>query len=139
MAQPEADSDFDAAGDSAREKVTAIFRELVGERAEQLTTGLCDIAFVGTVACALTSESGFAKEPAQAIGFHLSDWHADAAFIVAVHLCPERFTPAEIDAGVAAFLHHAPNHVAAAAAVFGFPVEDIFGVSTAISDDSENA
>jgi len=74
------------------------------------------------------TEDEFAEERAQDIGFHLSDWHAEAAFLVAAHLFPDRFTPAEISAGISAFLIHAPNHVAAAAALYGYPVEDIFEV-----------
>jgi hypothetical protein len=74
-------------------------------------------------------ESDLSVERAYDIGFHLSDWHADAAFLVALHLFPERFTASEIEDGVFAFLHHAPNHVAAAAALFGHPVEDIFEVA----------
>ena len=132
--QPDSSSD-NRTQCTVRAKVTAIFRELVGDRAEQLSTGLCDATFTSTVSKALISESDFAVERAQDIGFHLSDWHADAAFIVAVHLFPERFTPAEIEDGIIAFLSHAPNHVAAAATLFGFPVEDIFGVSSPESNE----
>jgi hypothetical protein len=73
-------------------------------------------------------ESEIDGERARDVAFHLSDWHADAAFIVALHLFPERFTREEIDEGVRDFLIHAPNHVAAAAALFGFPIQDIFEV-----------
>ena len=61
---------------------------------------------------------------ADTIAFHLTDWNADAAFIVALHLYPERFTPEEIEAGVGMLLSHVPSHVIAAARLAGHPVED---------------
>jgi hypothetical protein len=121
MNQPEQDP-----SKSFRTKVTEIFREFVGERAEILCSGLCDGQIYNRIADALVSESDIGEEVAKDIGFHLSDWHSDAAFIVALHLFPERFTPAEIEAGTADFLMHAPNHFAAAATLYGFPVDDIF-------------
>ena len=109
------------AEDSARAKVSAIFRELAGDRSELLCIGLSNEPTAGTIAAALRSESGYSEERARDIAFHLTDWHSDAAFIAALHLFPERFTPAEIEACVWSFLYHAPNHVAAAAALFGHP------------------
>jgi hypothetical protein len=50
---------------------------------------------------------------------HLSDWNYDAAFIVALHLFPERFTDEDIEAGVGMFLCHAPNHIRAACLITG--------------------
>ena len=67
-------------------------------------------------------------DQAAELAFHLSDWRSDGAFLVALSLAPERFTPAEVADGVMAFLIHAPNHVAAAAKLAGFPVSDIFEV-----------
>jgi hypothetical protein len=126
---------------SVQAKVTAIFRELVGENADHLCSGVYDdIRFRQTTASSLMTEDEFVKERAKDIGFHLSDWHADAAFLVAVHLFPERFTPAEISAGIGNFLVHAPNHVAAAAALYGYPVDDIFEVGALdgpMEDDEE--
>ena len=64
------------------------------------------------------------------IAFHMADWNSDAAFVVAVHLFPERFTPEEIAAGVGLFLVHAPNHIRAACGLTGqyvwenFPEDD---------------
>ncbi len=133
MSLPPSDAGSDAdAAESARAKVSAIFRELVGDRAEHLCAGLSNQPTSGTIAAALRSESGYAKQRAADIAFHLTDWHTDAAFIVALHLYPERFTPAEIEAGGQAFLFHAPNHVAAAAALFGHPVQDIFEVGAVV-------
>jgi hypothetical protein len=36
---------------------------------------------------------------ADEIAFHLTDWSSKAAFLVALHLFPERFTPEEIREG----------------------------------------
>ena len=69
------------------------------------------------------------KKKAREIGHHLTDWSSEAVFLVALHLKPERFTTAEIDAGVGAFLIHASYHVASAAALYGFPVTDIVDVT----------
>jgi hypothetical protein len=48
--------------------------------------------------------------------------------LVAVQMYPERFTAEEVRAGVQAFLIHAPNHVAAAAHLSGWPLRDVFGI-----------
>ncbi len=76
---------------------------------------------------AICSEFG---DRSQDIAFHLSDWISDGAFLVAVHLFPDQFTREEILEGVSAFLHHAPNHAAAAAALAGNPVYDVFQVGS---------
>jgi hypothetical protein len=54
------------------------------------------------------------------------DWSYNAAFVVALHLFPERFTPEEIAAGIGMFCAHVPAHVIAAARLTGFPTEDLF-------------
>jgi len=79
---------------------------------------------------ALTEEYG-AKRAAD-ISFHMADWNSDAAFVVAVHLFPERFTPEEIEAGVGLFLIHAPNHIREACRLTGTYVWENF------PDDDEN-
>jgi hypothetical protein len=119
------DSDVNPDSDA---KVAAIFRELVSDRATSLCEGLCLPSVADAIAAALRVDSTIPLERARDIGFHLSDWHADAAFIVALHLFPERFTPAEIADGVEGFLIHAPNHIAAAAALSHHPIDDIFEV-----------
>jgi hypothetical protein len=134
--EPTAQSN-DRPGDSVEAKGTTIFRELVGEKADQLCSGLCDSRFKQIAVSALMGENELEKERAEEIGFHISDWHAEAAFLVAAHLFPERFTPAEISRGILGFLIHAPNHVAAAAALRGFPVQDIFEVG-ALDGPSED-
>ncbi len=63
------------------------------------------------------------------ITHHLTDWAEDAAFLVALHLYPEKFSEAEIRKGVDMLLVHVPNHLAAAAKLAGEPIEDIFNVN----------
>jgi hypothetical protein len=73
----------------------------------------------------------FPELPAQGaydLAFHLSDWRADAAFLLALHLAPNRFSLEEVKEGITQFLVHAPNHIAAAAKLGGWPVEDVFGI-----------
>lgn len=106
---------------SAKDKVKTIFKELVGNRNEQL-----DGRYLGEVRSRVTaalasqedSESIFSN-PEQ-ISFHLIDWHTETAFLVALELYPERFTDEEIQEGVEAFLIHAPSHVVEAARLAGF-------------------
>jgi hypothetical protein len=48
---------------------------------------------------------------------------------------PDRFSANEIRERVLSFLVHAPNHVAAAAKLGGWPVKDIFGVGALSGGD----
>ena len=128
--QSDANSDSDA-------KVAAIFRELVGERASRLDGSQYNKDTAAAISSALASSQD--ERSAHDIAFHLSDWGADAAFIVALQLFPERFTAAEIADGVLGFLLHVPNHVAAAAVLSGHPTEDIFGVTSINSNATGNA
>jgi hypothetical protein len=121
-----------------RAKVAAIFREIVPERAERLCDGLCDGAVANAVKSALQAGNDLSEPHAYDIGFHLSDWHAQAAFIVALHLFPERFTPSEIADGVLEFFAHAPNHVAAGAALFDMPI-DLEYVAGEVKDSRRSA
>jgi hypothetical protein len=60
------------------------------------------------------------------MAFHLINWRSDAAFLVALHLFPERFTQEEIATGIDMFLVHAPAHVIAAARLSGNSTSDVF-------------
>jgi hypothetical protein len=113
---------------SVCEKVEAIFRELAGERAATLDATRLPAAITSTITAALAAEDAGEEQVLHAdqIAFHLTDWSAEAAFLVALHLFPERFTPKEIREGVLSFLLHAPHHVIAAARLAGHPTEDIF-------------
>jgi hypothetical protein len=113
---------------SVREKVEAIFRELAGDRAATLVATTFPAGITSTVTAALAAEDAGDDEilHADEIAFHLTDWSSEAAFLVALHLFPERFTPEEIREGVQAFLIHAPHHIIAAARLAGHPTDDIF-------------
>ncbi len=114
---------------SVRERVEAIFRELAGDRVVSLDSTIFPAGVTSTITAALADDdaSDEAILHADEIAFHLTDWSAEAAFLVALHLFPERFTRDEIKEGVEAFLIHAPHHVIAAARLAGHSTEDIFG------------
>jgi glutathione synthase/RimK-type ligase-like ATP-grasp enzyme len=113
--------------ETVRQKVAAIYTELVGERAQRLDGSVIAEPAMSAIGSALSEDY---DEKAHDIAFHMADWNADAAFVVAVHLFPERFTPDEIAAGVGLFLVHAPNHIRAACSLTGeyvwenFPEDD---------------
>lgn len=110
--------------DTLDEKVQAIFRELAGEDRAKWLRGDVPSRAMDQIAQALRSQHQ--PEVAGEIGFHLGDWQSDAAFLVALHLFPERFTPEEIEDGVRSLLLHVPAHVIAAARLAGYPTQDIF-------------
>ena len=102
-------------------KVDTIFRELVGPLADRLSGAHYPADVSSRIAAVLAKGETKAEEITKSkdIAFHLVDWQAEAAFIVALTLFPERFTDKEIDEGVTAFLIHAPSHVVRAAKLFG--------------------
>ncbi|MCA9285248.1 MAG: hypothetical protein KDA22_08550 [Phycisphaerales bacterium] len=116
----------DDAYDSVREKVETIFAELAGDRASMLDGGRFPAVIASAVTAALSGPEASEGEilHADQIAFHLVDWNADAAFLVALHLFPERFAPDEINAGIDLFLVHVPAHVLAAARLAGHSVQD---------------
>jgi hypothetical protein len=118
----------DDAHDSVRKKVQAIFTELAGDRARMLEGSTFPAGITSTVTAAFAGSDASEDQilHADQIAFHLTDWSSDAAFIVALHLFPERFTPEEIGAAVDMFLIHVPAHVMAAARLAGHPTVDIF-------------
>jgi len=122
-----------SAHDSVQQKVAALFAELAGER----TARLGEPAAQETrdrLANALSAD--YPPDTAREIAFHLVDWHTDAAFMMAVHLFPERFTPEELVAGADMLLIHAPNHLAAAAKLAGHPIQDVFEIG--VLDDTDH-
>jgi hypothetical protein len=123
------------AHDSVAEKVLAIFRELVGDRAECLDGSTPSSAARRALETALADD--YDPERAADVAFHLIDWNWDAAFLVAVHLFPERFTAEELAAGAGMVLLHAPNHLAAAATLIHHPVQDVFKVGVAENSPEE--
>ena len=118
----------DDAHDSVRKKVEVIFTELVGDRAKMLDGSIFPAGITSTITEALSGSDATTDQilHADQIAFHLTDWNSDAAFIVAIHLFPERFTAAEIEAAIDMFLVHVPSHVIAAARLAGHPTEAIF-------------
>ena len=116
-------SDFE----SVRGTVLAIFAELAGDHPRWLDGGVVAEPALTAFTSALAAQYG---ERAATVAFHMADWNSDAAFVVAVHLFPERFTPDEIADGVGLFLAHAPNHIRAACGLTGhyvwpdFPQDD---------------
>jgi len=110
--------------ESVDEKVKAIFTELVGDRASRLDGSKIAQPAMMIIGQALADD----YEPVMAhdIAFHMADWNSDAAFIVAVHLFPERFTPEEIRDGILGFLVHAPNHIREACRLTGQYVWESF-------------
>lgn len=107
-------------------KVAEIFLEIAGERAQNLSSSATPPDSAGLIQKAFSRALGSAN--ARDLGFHLTDWNDDAAFIIALHLFPERFDVEEVEAGVTNFLVHAPNHIAAASKLAGYPIKDIFEV-----------
>ena len=103
--------------DALSQKVLTIFGELVGERTKRLDGCVPAEPAMSAISRAFASE--YDPVTADAIGLHMADWNSDAAFIVAVHLFPERFTDQEIRDGVGYFLTHAPNHIREACRITG--------------------
>ena len=112
--------------DQLGDKVLAIFRALDHERADRLRGNRPAVELMETVRVGLADD--YPDELASDVAFHLADWNADAAFLVALNLFPERFTREEISEGIRGLLIHAPNHLAAAAKLGGFAISDIFKV-----------
>jgi hypothetical protein len=103
--------------DPLGKKVLGIFAELVGDRAKRLDGSTLAEPAMSAISRAFASD--YERATADAIGLHMADWNSDAAFMVAVHLFPERFTEEEIRDGVGCFLIHAPNHIREACRITG--------------------
>ncbi len=109
--------------DTVSAKVAALFADMAGDRARWLDGGTLATPAMDAIGAALAEQYGAA---APDIGLHMADWNSDAAFVVALHLFPERFTPAEVAAGVGLFLAHAPNHIREACRLTGTYVWESF-------------
>jgi hypothetical protein len=116
--------------DPLHSKLDALFNELVGARASSLSADIPHDA-VAAINAALRD---LPAETAADLAFHMTDWNRDAAFVVALLLFPDRFTPEEVREGLRGFLIHAPNHVVAAAKLGGWPVADIFEIGALDGD-----
>ena len=108
------------------DKVIALFREWVGQRAEVLERFPADV--ITRIASALaegkTQESDLLR--ADSIGQHLVEWHREAAFLVSLTLFPEKFTNEEIRKEIDSLMWDVPAHILEAARLGGYPVENIF-------------
>ena len=111
--------------ESFRTKVRAILAEGANAESIRRLRLAVDEQFHAAVARA---HPELDPERAYDLAFHLSDWREDGAFLLALTLAPERFTQEGVEDGITAFLIHAPNHIAAAAKLAGWPIADIFEV-----------
>lgn len=118
--------------ESLSAKTQAIFEELVKGRGERFDPSRNAGEIESAISSALAEDVDHVR--AADIAFHLSDWIADGAFLVALQLFPERFTAEEIRGGVQGYLIHAPNHIAAAAHLAGWPIRDVFKVGLKLDD-----
>lgn len=109
-----------------RDKVAEIFREWVGDEAGRLDGSRYPADMARRVSTALQAVKGMSPESAREVGFHVSDWQSDAAFLVALALSPERFTDDEVAEGVEGLLIHAPAHLLEACRQAGIEAENIF-------------
>jgi len=109
-------------GRSALEKVQEIFQSAFGERAARSLSSHNVSHTMHTVIQAFGKELDATR--AEELGFHMADWAGDAAFVLAIHVFPERFTPEEIRAGTLSLAAHLPYHVKAIAKVLGFSEDE---------------
>ena len=109
---------------TVEQKMQDIFAGLVGERSRHLDGAVVSVAARAAITEALADHYGLPT--AEKIAYHMADWNSEAAFIVAMHLFPERFTGQEIEAGIGMFLAHAPNHIRAACGLTGSYVWENF-------------
>ena len=112
-----------------REKVRVIF----SEKFPNASIGGRPIAIIQSAIAEDYPDPVVARD----IAFHLTDWGEDAAFLVALNLAPERFTPDEISKAIQGILIHVPNHVAAAATLGGWPMKDIFNTGASVEPYTE--
>lgn len=120
---------------SISDKVQSLFRGIVGEAASRLDASHFPGEIRDRIAEVLSA--CFPQETANDIAFHLVDWNGDAAFLVALHLWPEKFTDEDISKGLFNLFPHAPDHLAAAAKLFGQPITDVFEVGALDGEDDE--
>lgn len=113
-----------------REKVQTIFERLVGDRAAILRGDRYPSEINDRITSAILGGDlgSNLNNPVKldGIGFHLVDWNADAAFLMAMLLFPDEFTDEEIRDGVELFLVHAPAHCMEAARLGGYSTENPF-------------
>jgi hypothetical protein len=99
---------------------------LVQDRADALKGDALPHTARAAIAAALASETDLSAAQADEMALHLTDWNSDAAFLVAVILYPECFTPEEISDGIIKCMVHVPDHLLAAYRIGGYEVSDAF-------------
>ena len=112
------------ARETARQKVQAIFRDAFRERATQIFSPDNVAPTMDIVSAAFANE--LPPAPAEALGFHMADWAADAASVIALHLFPERFTAEEIRQATHGVGSHVEYHISAVADLLGYPESEPF-------------
>lgn len=93
-------------------KVVQLFAAIPQNRIERLSPSRGAVEGMDAIAAAFGEVCD--DEIARTIAFSVGDWQGSAAFLVAVHLCPERFTSREIREGVEGFLLEAESIAQAA-------------------------
>ena len=98
-----------------KDKVIEIFRELVGVKADNLSSSFYPAYANSKITNALIKDRPELSEneiiEADSIGLDLVCWQRNAAFIVALTLFPEKFTDDEIEDEVISLLSHVPEHI----------------------------
>ena len=96
-------------------KVIEIFRELVGDKADNLSGSFYPAYANSKITGALIKDRPELSEEeivkADSIGMDLICWQRNAAFIVALTLFPEKFTDEEVEDEVESLLLHVPDHI----------------------------
>jgi len=121
--------------DPLTKKIQTLFRSVAGDAASRLDAATFPTDIRKRIANVLSED--LSEEIADKIAFHLVDWNGDAAFLVALYLWPEKFTDQEISEGIYALIPHVPDHLAAAAKLFGLPVTDVFEVGALDGQENE--
>jgi hypothetical protein len=109
--------------DTFREKTKNIWRRMSPDKFERINDLRAQREIIDRIAGALDVGD---TQTRRDVGFHMTDWVYDAAFVLALHLHPEEFTDEEIEAGISCFLVHAPAHVIAAARQTENSTDDVF-------------
>jgi hypothetical protein len=116
-----------------RESLHSKVRPLLSPAIADVVFGRGDRSVLTEVATNVLSD----RDPAvvKEIVFHLTDWRADAGCLLALIAHPEQFDEAEVRRILQGFLVHAPNHIAAAAVLAGYPIQDTFELGTLVDDE----
>lgn len=104
--------------------IKAKVREVLSEPLDERLQGLFPFPHEAGARITRALKKDFGEETAWDIAFHLLDWQEDGAVLLAIALFPEKFTLEEIRSEIGRYIVHAPNHIAAAAKLLEWPIED---------------